>query len=1086
MVCLISILFSGIFPAVVKADTGYSIDTEILTSIPRVTEPVDVKVSVLENGIPLSDKNVELQVTYPDSSTQILTCVTDSSGIALFSFIASTKAEDHNLRINVSNNILTRSIPVQASDPESIYLAYSRKLVQANGISTALITAIVEDKYQNRNKSTVLGVDTSSGIHLEGVTDEFGTLSFNAGPGASSYIENIQVSTKSSPVTISNSTQVWFVDGDLTLERSAEIIVANSSVTITGTLTNGGSIFTGVPVYYEFYLYRPGQNNSIPYYVVSDTGVASVTLNASTSIGTNYVMCKVRDLDLFRMTTFQVMSSSPTNLTVFTIPSDPVFADGVSTYKIMAQLSDEFGNRAPSGILINFSNPYGEVWSVPTNKFGTAEITSSPSSYPGEVLINVSTINNLTKSISLQYIVGPPCKVYLRAIPNVVASSEVLNDESFKNIHATNVTAIVTDEWYHPLPGQYVELTVPTGNGLISEPSSGTTNQFGEFRSVFTLDNNSFYFGEATVKAESNGMMATANIIYTNRSFLSVSTEVEPRIAAVNKSVNVTINITGIGWKVAPKPVDAMLVIDTSSSMDWYADLDRQGELPKTGWIPDDKKWYKIGEYTMTQRPKSIDFMCGWRYNNQGLSGSQTTYYDLLVQYPNGNNYTCTSGLTERIHVVNDAKNMPLGTYQLYARYQNGTIAPPSPYFLSVELNTKRIKAAKDASKDFVETVSPLDRVGLVSYNSNSQLRYPLTPMSGDRSGLISSINGMSLGGGTYTHLGLSRAIDHLLSTTNDDVKKVIILLTDGYSYYPDNDRAQALRARDNGIILYTVGFGGCDEEQLSYLANVTGGKYYRASNSSDLSERFKFIATDMHDTIAQSSELTLLGERSEINGTVINNAEYVSGSAIVTATNGTKYQKDPTITFNDSSYTLKWNPGVIRVNEIWSVKYQLLIKKGGYIYPIGNGSQISFLRPDDSIGTSEIGYEVIYASDNLTAGLNADDRIINITIISPGNNSRIRNDLTEVVWLVRYNDTGNYTQVIDFAPDTTGIFNVISTGFQGNMSNNNTPFKEYWNVRDLPFGNYLLRISASDGNSTDSTFIVVNRPDMRGQIILE
>src|SRR5437667_164770 len=86
--------------------------------------------------------------------------------------------------------------------------------------------------------------------------------------------------------------------------------------------------------------------------------------------------------------------------------------------------------------------------------------------------------------------------------------------------------------------------------------------------------------------------------------------------------------------------------------------------------------------------------------------------------------------------------------------------------------------------------------------------------------------------GSTNYGAALQVAVNELLGYGDPTRARVIILLTDGQNTCCPNQQggdtlaqAQARRARDNGIVIYTIGLGSTiDEPMLRYIASVTGG----------------------------------------------------------------------------------------------------------------------------------------------------------------------------------------------------------------------------------------------------------------------
>lgn len=190
---------------------------------------------------------------------------------------------------------------------------------------------------------------------------------------------------------------------------------------------------------------------------------------------------------------------------------------------------------------------------------------------------------------------------------------------------------------------------------------------------------------------------------------------------------------------------------------------------------------------------------------------------------------------------------------------------------LAKDLKPDRLEALKKVAIDFVSE-RPTDRIGLVDYSGEAVMKSPLTT---DHKMLIQEIKNLESGAladGTAIGVGLATTVNRL---KNSDAKsKIIILLTDGVESidYENNlmyvsPREAAKIAADRGIKVYTIGIGTngkapsptardiftgqliftmepveIDEPSLQYIANVTGGKYFRATDNASLNEIYEHI----------------------------------------------------------------------------------------------------------------------------------------------------------------------------------------------------------------------------------------------------
>jgi Ca-activated chloride channel family protein len=174
-----------------------------------------------------------------------------------------------------------------------------------------------------------------------------------------------------------------------------------------------------------------------------------------------------------------------------------------------------------------------------------------------------------------------------------------------------------------------------------------------------------------------------------------------------------------------------------------------------------------------------------------------------------------------------------------------------------------RLGAAKAIATEFVSG-RPNDRMGLVVFSGESFTQCPLTS---DHKVLINLFNEVKSGmieDGTAIGVGLANAVNRLKDS--QALSKVIILLTDGVNNCGAIDPITAADlAKTYGIRVYTIGVGTMgeapypavdffgrqvfqnipveiDENILMQIANITGGKYFRATNNEKLREIYAQI----------------------------------------------------------------------------------------------------------------------------------------------------------------------------------------------------------------------------------------------------
>ena len=162
------------------------------------------------------------------------------------------------------------------------------------------------------------------------------------------------------------------------------------------------------------------------------------------------------------------------------------------------------------------------------------------------------------------------------------------------------------------------------------------------------------------------------------------------------------------------------------------------------------------------------------------------------------------------------------------------------------DIAPSRLEAAKTAAENFINKRNA-DRIGVVAFAAQPALQSPLTL---DYEALLDYLSSVQIGivdpGSTAIGDAIALAAMHL-----EDSKaktKIIILLTDGESNAGTVSPADAARsAAALGIKIYTIAAAGRQEENLGdgslrAIANLTGGKYFRAYDGAGLEDIYSEI----------------------------------------------------------------------------------------------------------------------------------------------------------------------------------------------------------------------------------------------------
>lgn len=167
-----------------------------------------------------------------------------------------------------------------------------------------------------------------------------------------------------------------------------------------------------------------------------------------------------------------------------------------------------------------------------------------------------------------------------------------------------------------------------------------------------------------------------------------------------------------------------------------------------------------------------------------------------------------------------------------------------------------RLVVVKNILSDFIEQREG-DRLGLILFGENAYLQTPLTFDLKTISHMLMETE-IGLAGASKTAIGdgIGLAVKRLKERPAQN--RVLILLTDGQNNAGALEPIEAAKlAKHAGIKIYTIGVGAdemilndalfgsrkvnpseeLDEETLTHIANLTGGRYFRARDEQELKQ---------------------------------------------------------------------------------------------------------------------------------------------------------------------------------------------------------------------------------------------------------
>jgi Ca-activated chloride channel family protein len=170
-----------------------------------------------------------------------------------------------------------------------------------------------------------------------------------------------------------------------------------------------------------------------------------------------------------------------------------------------------------------------------------------------------------------------------------------------------------------------------------------------------------------------------------------------------------------------------------------------------------------------------------------------------------------------------------------------------------------RIEVLKLVVSNFIDRREG-DRLGLILFGTNA---YTFVPLTFDLGSLKQLLNDVSTGlAGRHTAIGDAIGLSVKLMREQETEHKVLILVTDGSNTAGfENPLVAAQAARQQGLTIYTIGVGvdaetlrrtygqqniptdvALNEPLLRGIAQVTGGEYFRATNTRALEKIYRSL----------------------------------------------------------------------------------------------------------------------------------------------------------------------------------------------------------------------------------------------------
>jgi hypothetical protein len=767
------------------------------------------------------------------------------------------------------------------------------------------------------------------------------------------------------------------------------------------------------------------------------------------------------------ITVYGQATGLPSGISMYVRPDNDPYpclpADGASTFSLVVTLTDRSGNPAGGqDIWINTSLA-GEECLLRTNAQGEVGFLYGPKETTGMVTITATAVDNtsVTASKAVEFMHTEPVDMLLSASPQSLPSLDV-NPSVTSTIHAK-----VIDEKGNPVAGEVVDFTISqieTGAFHQTQPpvliaGPATTDENGHavvgFRpGAFTTDpGDSGYSemasGRCTVTATWGSLTRNIVLTWKNFPYLSVEAGVTPETVQVGETVDVTVRVRGDGWALRPDPIDAVLVMDRSGSMENNRDVTDENGVPITR-LEAAKRSAKTFITRMDDGNDrlgmvSYDFEIYRSALNPGVTidaplGSRFSDIDDSIDHLDPNNGATATRAALKCaidHMVANPNTDPGAVRAVILMTDGNWNNAGSPVAHGTGWPTYDVGYTFSTSANFLE---------------DHNYRY---------------YNGL---GGTLTG-SPQQCLDGEFTEQN-----------------------MSVYAKNHGIRIYAITFAFDPDERVAStyrsLSESTGGFYRHAPNTQDLTNIYAEIAGELREEAGVDTQMNLNFDTVDVNGNAVPGGgvfDYVYEpgiSTLVHSYNSTAdiippYSFDQTDDWSDDR-NLHYEIGTIRLGQVWETTFRFQVLQDGNINIFDGSDAIMFNGGSDILYLPDTYITAVPAFNN--TGI--DFGTLHISNLQCTGSEPVL-EFVPVAWDLHYTGFSTVTEELSYSRDGGYTWICFDTHLVDNTTMHDSARLD---VRDLPAGFYYIRVRAEapDAPSDQALIAVSVRPQEKVYIRLE
>jgi len=765
------------------------------------------------------------------------------------------------------------------------------------------------------------------------------------------------------------------------------------------------------------------------------------------------------------------VAGPPFNITTVVNPADAsVRANGEDKVSFTYSLLDEYGNPSGGwGLWVNASTKRVDQPDEEQSRLlnsssrGEVMITYGPEDSVGFANITATALGNesVANMTVVEFTSTDPVNMLLTASPQSMPSREIQPN------FVAELRAKVMDVKGNPVAGQNVTFTLNTSSINVNGYNATGEPYLNEEKSRVSVETDTngsaivkFHPGKFVEQEDKLNWSATAKgtaivratwgdvsrdivLTWMNYPYLSVETEVSRETVEVNETVDVTIRLKGDGYKLEPDPIDAVLVIDRSLSMQY--DIDRDG-----GYQSERMNAARAAAKTFVGQMNSTRDRVGL------VSFARTTTVSNL-----SNSFNAVNGNLDALQASETATKLRRGIYEAILMQRD----------LGRSNAIRAVVVMTDGNWN--EDGSPI--ANGTGYPDNASWVYTFGYDDPKNSWYYRYYDG--LGG---------KLLDGTKKDGEDrvwkDGKWVWVDSYRDYRYCTDGtftNQNMSVFASENGVKLYTITFASDLSDwvntAMKILAHSTGGFYEHAGDGDKLADIYKRIAGDLKTEAGVNTTMALAFENVNATGIDVPGKDvfdYVyndGNSTHIYNWTGTVVHFDKTINQTadwNKNQRLNFDIGTVRLDQTWEATFRLKVKMEGNINIFGPGSTISFNNGEEEL---ELPATYITAVESLN-NTGMDFQGLEITNLRFTGEEPVT-EFLPVAWDLNYTGLETVTEDVFYSNDnnfTWVKFDTLSATNETIRGNSTL------DVRNLPAGYYTIRVYGYAPDTGDASAMLV------------